>query len=263
MDAMNTQTPDMNHTPTSKVHTWMLILLTWIAVFSIVIVGILLTKGSGNTLSASDLAAACQNGTINGITTNLTRISEACLTANTVDDPAPVVQTGTVWDGKDGDGYLPSLVLPQGWTGSVFMNNAHAADLPYYGSFYATKGISFDCNECGGVGAPAEFNITSTIVDAGTTAMMDTNLIKAAYAKEGDMWSKIMVSTSNLPNGVLVSIDGSLDNPGGVVAHGGTFHILRFKTATTFVEVTFYEDQGASSAEWSFVKKSLDFSLIK
>ncbi len=81
---------DVTHTPTSKVHTWMLILLTWIAVFSIVIVGILLTKSSSNGLSSSEMAAACQNGTINGITTNLTRISEACQDVPTESATIPI-----------------------------------------------------------------------------------------------------------------------------------------------------------------------------
>ena len=64
--------------PTSKVHMWILLLLGWTAVFSLIAVGLLLTRSTDTGLSTTELSAACQNGTINGITTNLTRISDAC-----------------------------------------------------------------------------------------------------------------------------------------------------------------------------------------
>src|SRR3989338_1692975 len=169
MDPMNTSPlpSDMTHAPMSKTHTWMLILLTWIAVLSLVAVALLLTKSSSNGLSSSEMAAACQNGTVNGITTNLTRISEACQT-----EPATPVSTtaatGTPFRSSDTKTALPELLLPSGWTASVFENNAHEATRPF-ASFFATKGISFDCNECGGVISPASFFIAGDDIAKAST----------------------------------------------------------------------------------------------
>lgn len=274
MDEMNSAIPD--HVPPSKVHTWMLILLSWIAIFSLITVGLLLTKGSSSGLSATDITAACQNGSINALTTNLTRISDAC---NTVPDAkktepvaatAPVV-TGTVFDAKDGQGYLPKLILPSSWSASVFMNNAHDA-ARRYASLSATKGIAFDCNECGGVRAPATFFVegediakASTIGDAtmnGLAGSMDIAAIKAAYAKNVTAFTNIAITTESISGGTLVHIDGTF-TPDGVVSHAGTFHILRFATATKIAELTFYEDQGATNAEWLALKGSLDWSTVK
>lgn len=74
----------------SKVHMWILILLGWTAVFSLLSVGLLLTKNTDPGLSTTELSAACQNGVLNGITTNLTRISEACSDAEVASDTVPI-----------------------------------------------------------------------------------------------------------------------------------------------------------------------------
>ncbi len=103
---------DMTQAPQSKVHTWMLILLTWIAVFSIVIVGILLTRNSSSNLSSSEIAAACQNGTTSGIASSLTKISEAC----NADSATAAATTTMAIEGA------PTFSYPVGWQFAVNKN---------------------------------------------------------------------------------------------------------------------------------------------
>ncbi len=264
MDEMNSGIPE--HAPANKVHTWMLILLVWIAAFSLVAVGLLLTKGSSTTLSATDITAACQNGSINALTTNLTRISDACNTVPDTDKTESVAvaipaTTGTTYDAKDSQGYLPKLTLPQGWTANVFINNAKA-DIPNtpFASFGAMKGIGFDCNECGGVTAPAQFWIEAN--DAAYANIYAVSELKADYEKNAKTYQNVTV-TEKLENGTqLVEINGTF-TPDGVVAHAGIFHIIKYITGTRFVEITFYEDHGATNAEWLTVKNSLDWSTVK
>lgn len=264
MDAMNTQTPDMNHAPTSKVHTWMLILLTWIAVFSIVIVGILLTKGSGNTLSATDLAAACQNGTINGITTNLTRISEACNAEPTT--TATTVSKGLSFSGND---YLPSLTMPINWTGSGFENNAKDPARPR-ATFAGTTGIYIDCNECGGVGFPSQFSMAGDVIanlgivettvapryPLGSTdeATIKTNLAKVAGV------SNVTVTSAAKGTGTLVTVTGSFD-PGGIDAYSGPFTILQYHTQTNVVELL--RQSNVTDSEWEAMLSSINWTIVK
>ena len=96
----------------SKVHMWILILLGWTAVFSLLSVGLLLTKSSDSGLSTTELSAACQNGVLNGITTNLTRISEACSDAELI-PTAPI----TVEMSVEG---APTFSYPLGWHFSIY-----------------------------------------------------------------------------------------------------------------------------------------------
>mgnify|MGYP001596250023 FL=1 len=220
-------------TQVSKVHVWMIILLVWVAVLSLIAVGLMLTKGSGTSITQSEIATACQNGTVNGITTNLTRIADACQAAQEAKkSPSTPATTGVAYDAVDAQGHLPKLTLPAGWTGSVFINNSHEASRPYYASFHATKGISFDCNECGGVSAPAEFTVTSDALAKAKS--MDIAAIQAEYAKSPTQYTNISVSSESVTGGTLVRIDGTF-TPDGVVSHAGVFHILRFTNATKFV----------------------------
>lgn len=245
-------------TPASKIHIWILILLVWTAVFAMIAVGLILTKSSAPSISQSSIALACQNGAMNGITTNLTRISDACLPSG--DDQSESV-SGPTYDAADSRGYLPKVVLPLHWSGNVFMNFAKDVTLPY-ARFHATKGIAFGCNECGGVSAPAEFTVTGNDLLPAHSALMDVAKLQSDYAANAAQYTQITVTSESVSNGTLVHIDG-IFTPDGVVAHAGQFHILRFANTTKFVELTFYEDHGATNAEWELVKASLDWSTVK
>ncbi len=97
--------------PVSKVHTWILVLLSWTAVLSLIAVGLLLTKSSPN-LSTSDITIACQNGALNGITTNLTRISDACQATNQSEDPKTKGPKKLIFSGTE---FYPGFILPGDW----------------------------------------------------------------------------------------------------------------------------------------------------
>lgn len=261
MDEMNSGIPE--HAPANKVHTWMLILLVWIAAFSLVAVGLLLTKGSSSTLSATDITAACQNGSINALTTNLTRISDAC---NTEIDPVDVVETtpaaitGAKLDGTKTNGNLPSLTLPLNWSGTWNLGVFNEGVLA---TFSATKGIYESCNECGGMPGPTTVSLTTLMV--AKAELMDVEKIKAEYVEKSKAddaeYTNISVTSSTVAGGTLVAIDGTASEQaaGGL---NGVFHILRFTNATKYIELRFNE-VGATNAEWLTVKNSLDWSTVK
>lgn len=264
MDSLN-QIPDHSTTPPSKVHTWIIILLVWTAVFSLISVGLLLTKSSSSSLSQSDITSACQDGTINALTTNLTRISDACTAGKDgKKDTAPVapaVTTGTSFDAAKANGTLPKLTLPLGWTAEwskgLFTDGTLA-------TFTATKGINETCTECGGMDGPTRFFVTS--LPLAKAELMDPEKIKADYierSKAADTkFTNIVVTSTPVAGGTLVSIDGSQDIQAAGAAEG-VFHILRFTNATKYVELTFNEYQSATNADWLVVKSSLDWSTVK
>lgn len=113
---MNGLSPDVQHSTSdspSKVHMWMFIFLGWTAVFSLLSVGLLLTKSSDSGLSTTELSAACQNGVLNGITTNLTRISEACSNTESTASTAPTTVEMSIDN-------VPTFSYPLGWHFSIY-----------------------------------------------------------------------------------------------------------------------------------------------
>lgn len=258
MDGTN---PVPNAQP-SKVHMWILLLLSWTAVFSLLSVGLLLTKKSDSGLSTTELSAACQNGVLNGITTNLTRISEAC----SAEDDAPESE-GTFYPGSDA--WLPPFTLPENWSGYVFMNYAKEATKPY-ASFTGTKGVFSNCNECGGTGFPTQFwmasdtlaNITrvETFVSPefplGST---DATTIEVAFSNNPNL-TNVDVTSSSVGNGTLIEVSGTYD-AGGISAYAGSFHLLQFSNATTVVELLSMDF--SSGDDYKTIKDSIDWSTIK
>lgn len=238
---------------------WMLILLGWTAVFSLIAVGLLLTKGS-TSISSSDISLACQNGTLNGITTNLTRISDACQTDDTNGTASTTTPSGNTFDAAAADGTLPGLTLPLNWTASWSTGPFEEGVLA---EFHAVKGIYETCVACGGLDNPPEFRVASLLVMK--AELMDPEKIKADYVEKSKAddadYTNIVVTSSSVAGGTLVSIDGVKDIQ-AAGATNGPFHILRFTNATKYVELTFHEYR-ATNAEWMTVKNSIDWSTIK
>lgn len=258
MDGTN---PVPNAQP-SKVHMWILILLGWTAVFSLLSVGLLLTKNFDSGLSSTELSAACQNGVLNGITTNLTRISEAC---SVKDDT--VESEGTLYPGSDV--WLPPFTLPEDWSGYVFMNYAKDATKPY-ASFIGTKGVYTNCNDCGGVGFPTHFwiagdtlanlsRVEAFVSPEFTLGSTDATAIEVAFTNNPSL-SNVDVTSSSVGNGTLIEVSGTYD-PGGISAYAGSFHILQFSNATTVVELLSMDF--SSGDDYTTIKDSLDWSTIK
>lgn len=240
---MNTQPSDANYTPTSKVHTWMLILLTWIAVFSIVIVGILLTKGSSNSLSATDLAAACQNGTINGITTNLTRISEAC----NAEPTTPVPNGDTTIQGTE---FYPGFIAPSGWhvSGSMTNNEIYTivmSDKPNITYFFGTD-------------APSETKVTIKTEPIPTNAGATTLAAYVAAQFPATGFEHVSMTSSSVGTDTLFVTEADQLFEIGSDIHQTTLHYF---SPTKLVTVTY--NNTATVTSWATIKNSLDFSSIK
>lgn len=254
-----------------KVHTWMLILLVWIAVFSLISVGLLLTKSSSSSsLSNSDITSACQDGTINAITTNLTRIADACEAGKgekkdtTIATPV-TTNIGFIYDASDAGGYLPKVSLPSGWSSKVFWNvGGDDKDQPVT-NLSATKGTFYECSGCSSDRGVTLFSIVSSKLTGGTP-MMDPEKIKADYAEkskaEDTKYTNIVVTSSSVAGGTLISIDGEqeIQAAGNV---NGPFHILRFANTTKVIGLEFNESNGATNADWLIIKDSLDWSTVK
>lgn len=264
---MDISSPDVRRpTPDSpsKVHMWILILLGWTAVFSLLSVGLLLTKSSDPSLSTTELSAACQNGVLNGITTNLTRISEAC-SENT--DEGDLNANVSTYEATYVETLLPTFTLPAGWSTKVFSNVGGDTSIPL-ASLSGTKGTFFDCNGCSFDIGTTLFSITSESIAKAKS--MDLATI-AQYYKENDAsvnpnsettYSNISASSVELSGKTLVIIDGT-QSVAAAGAPQGDFHILRLTTPTTFVEVTFYESDGATNDDWQTIYSSLDWSAVK
>lgn len=257
MDPVQMPPQSMNGETPSKVHIWILALLAWTAVFSLIAVGLLVARESNDGLSETEMSSACQNGVLNGITTNLTRISEACVDGIT--QPEEEIQNLS-FDAVSSNGTLPSLSIPLHWTASWSLGLFSDKKLA---EFRAVKGIYETCTECGGLDNPPTFTIKS--LPASEADAMDPETIKNAYiesSKADDVeYTNIVVASYILKNGTLILIDG-VEDIQAAGARNGVFHIMRFLTTNTYVELDFHE-HGATSNEWLTVKDSLDWSTMK
>ncbi len=253
--------PETGTAPASKIHIWILILLVWTAVFAMIAVGLILTKSSEPSISQSSIALACQNGAMNGITTNLTRISDACLPDGDNDGKGSQV-TGHIFNAVDADGKLPALTLPTGWTAEW---STGVFDEGILATFRSVKGIYETCRECGGMRNPPSFSITAMMMEKAD--LMEPDAITAYYVEQSKAddreYTNIAVTkNTSTPGMTLITIDGvSAENAAG--GHNGPFHIVRFLNATKYIELTFREEDGATNAEWEIVKNSLDWSTVK
>lgn len=240
---MEPMTPEMNHVPTSKVHVWMLILLTWIAVFSIVIVGILLTKSSSNGLSSSEMAAACQNGTINGITTNLTRISEACQT-----EPEKTTATENVT--ITGTEFYPGFIAPKSWhvSGAMSNNDTYTilmSDKPNIVYFFGSD-------------APSETKVTikTEPIPASVTSSTQAAYVATQFPATG--FENVATASKALAAGTLYTTEAD-----ALYEIGGDVHltVLHFFAGTKMVTISY--DNAAAKTDWEIILNSLDFSSVK
>lgn len=245
MDPMNTfpQSSDMTHAPTSKVHTWMLILLTWIAVLSLVAVALLLTKNSSNGLSSSEMAAACQNGTMNGITTNLTRISEACQT-----QPEETMTTKNVI--IKGTELYPGFIAPESWhvSGAMSNNDTYTilmSDKPNIVYFFGSD-------------APSETKVTikTEPIPASITSSTQAAYVATQFPATG--FENISTTPKALTAGTLYTTEAD-----ALYEIGGDVHltVLHFITGTKVVTIIY--DNTAVKTDWEIILNSLDFSSIK
>jgi hypothetical protein len=231
------------HTQPSKVHMWILILLGWTAVFSLLSVGLLLTKNTDPGLSTTELSAACQNGVLNGITTNLTRISEACSASEP--DPAAMSYDVTV----KGTEYYPGFIAPAGWHVSGTMNadtySISMGDRPlivYY----------FDSD------APSETKIQMVSIPTPNTVTPDTQAAYVATLFPADGFENVTTTSQTLTNGTLYTTEADQLYEMGSDVHQTALHY--FSSAKL---VTIIYNNTADEDDWTMIKESIDWSAIK
>lgn len=232
--------------PTSKIHTWIIILLVWTAVFSLISVGLLVTKPSSSSLSQSDITSACQNGTINAITTNLTRIADACVTGQEgKKDTTPIVAM------VKSDGIYPSFSYPVGW---------HIVGTPMETNGYAIKMRDeplLECDGCDGINIPIRIYILDKVkMLAGKTP---EDYVKAQYA-DATFYSNAKITSASVAGGTLFTVTVDVKD----MISTPTIDELFFFGPTKIAEVSHQiESDPAKIAGWEIVKNSIDWSTVK
>lgn len=240
---------DSSPSPSSpnKVHTWMIILLVWIAAFSLLTVGLLLTKNASSAnLSSADIALACQNGTINGITTNLTRLADACHTAssapNVVSENKNVIIQGTAW--------YPGFTVPSAWhvaakefTGASYTVNL--SDKPMIVSFFGTDAPS-----------PEKITITTESLPTGVTFDTQASYVAAQFPATG--FENVSTTSQVLTTGMLYTTEADQ-----LYEIGGNIHqtTLNYFSPTKLVTVIY--NNTAAATDWAIILASFDWSTIK
>jgi len=224
----------------SKVHVWMLVLLVWTAVFSLIAVGLLLTRNPNSGLSTSELSAACQNGTINGITTNLTRIAEACATAEPVDTSNITIK---------GTERYPGFIAPTGWHVAGSWNNSIYTiamnDEPMIIHVFDSEGTNLE-------------KISISTAELPTGAGSDSSAYVASLFSDS-RFSEKSTTSQTLTNGTLYTTTLKERIEIDMGDHPQT--ILHFFTPTRLITINY--KNGTADSAWATIEDSLDWSTVK
>lgn len=225
---------------------WILILLGWTAVFSLVAVGLLLTKGS-TSISSSDISIACQNGTLNGITTNLTRISDAC-NAESGETPVP---TATI--SVKGTEFYPGFSLPASW--NIFGDWTNDGDQSSYTVLLSDKPMIitlFGSDQP----FPTKIELTTAKVPSDVTADKQSAYINSLFTNKS--YSNTATSSKALSGGTLYTTTTTLTSE---LLGAETQTVLHFFGKTMFTTITY--TVGSADSAWTEFLGSLDWSSIK
>lgn len=222
---------------------WMLILLGWTAVFSLIAVGLLLTKGS-TSISSSDISLACQNGTLNGITTNLTRISDACQVVATSDEPAKLILPGTE--------FYPGFTLPADWqvAGDWTKDN----DQSSYSVQMSNEPLIVTLF---GSDAPSATKIWMTTTHSNIPAA-DARAAYVAAQFADTRFSETVTTTVPVTGGTLYTTKTTETSE---LRGAEKETILNFFGTTSATAITYM--QGSADGVWTDFVASLDWSSIK
>lgn len=225
---------------------WMLILLGWTAVFSLIAVGILLTKGS-TSISSSDISLACQNGTLNGITTNLTRISDACNT-EIEGTPAPAATISV-----KGTEFYPGFSLPVSWNafgdwangGSQTSYSIRLSDRPMIISTFGSDEPS-----------ATKIVLTTASIPSDVTADKQSAYIASQFADKS--YSDTATTSKVISNGTLYTTTTTHTSE---LRGAEKRTVIHFFGKTMFTTITY--TIGSVDSTWNAFVSSLDWSSIK
>lgn len=225
---------------------WMLILLGWTAVFSLIAVGLLLAKGS-TSISSSDISLACQNGTLNGITTNLTRISNACQTAT---DESVLPETTISVPGTE---FYPGFSVPASWnTFGDWTNGGNQTSytirlgdqpmiIPPFGS--ATPSVT-------------KIVITTAPIPSDVTTDKQSAYIAARF--EDKNYSDTTTTSKAISNGTLYTTTTTNTTALRGAEKETVLHFFGKTMSTTITNTA-----GSADSAWTAFVSSLDWSSIK
>lgn len=238
--------PMTEHQPVNKIHMWMLILLGWTAVFSLIAVGLLLTKGS-TSISSSDISLACQNGTLNGITTNLTRISDACNT-ETEGTPAPAATISV-----KGTEFYPGFSVPASW--NIFGDWTNAGSQTSYTVLLSDQPMiitSFGSDQP----FPTKIQLTTAPVPSDVPADKQSAYIASQFTDTS--YSNTATTSKSIANGTLYTTTTTHTSE---LRGAETKTVLHFFGKTMFTDITY--TVGSADSAWTAFVGSLDWSGIK
>lgn len=236
----------------SKIHTWIIVLLGWIVILSLVTLGVTIAKNGDTGTSTSELANACQNAIVSGIMQQGDTIAESCLSAL----EEGKAQGETESEQVQASSIMAGFVYPFDWT--AIMLDTSINDQERFTLFLDPTYI-YLCDDCDGPNVPI-------VLHAETK---DPNVIAqhGSYAKHWEalysdaLYSNITITNKALPNGTVYTITGRTDGLGGPA----NFEKIAFegsqRVATAYYSVADDETNDYEDA-WSTVKNSLDFSLI-
>ena len=189
------------------------------------------------------MSAACQNGTINGITTNLTRISEACQT-----QPEETTTTKNVT--IKGTELYPGFIAPESWhvSGAMSNNDTYTilmSDKPNIVYFFGSD-------------APSETKVTikTEPIPASVTSSTQAAYVATQFPATG--FENISTTSKALASGTLYTTEAD-----ALYEIGGDVHltVLHFITGSKVATISY--DNTAVKADWEVILNSLDFSSIK
>jgi len=224
----------------------MLILLGWTAVFSLIAVGLLLTKGS-TSISSSDISLACQNGTLNGITTNLTRISDAC---NTETDGTPAPAATITVKGTD---FYPGFSLPASW--NTFGDWTNDGDQSSYTILLSDQPMIitlFGSDQP----SPTKIELTTAAIPSDVPADKQSAYISSLFADKS--YSDTTTTSKALSGGTLYTTTTTLTSE---LRGAEKMTVLHFFGKTMFTDITY--TVGSADSAWTAFVSSLDWSSIK
>ena len=225
---------------------WMLILLGWTAVFSLIAVGLLLTKGS-TSISSSDISLACQNGTLNGITTNLTRISDACNT-ETEGNTAPAATISV-----KGTEFYPGFSLPTSWnTFGDWTNSGNQTSYTVRLSDQPMIIRTFGSDEP----SATKIVMTTAPIPSDVSADKQTAYISSLFTDKS--YSNTATTSKSLANGTLYTTTMTHTSD---LRGAETQTVLHFFGKTMFTTITY--TAGSADSVWGTFVGSLDWSSIK
>ncbi|KKW30306.1 MAG: hypothetical protein UY72_C0015G0003 [Candidatus Uhrbacteria bacterium GW2011_GWD2_52_7] len=238
----------------SKIHTWIIVLLGWIIVLSLVTIGVVLSKNPTTGMNASELANACQNAVVTGITQQTDTIADSCLSA---------LEEGKSKSGQEPEQVQASSIMagfdyPYDWT--AFMLNTTHNDQERF-TLFLDPDFVYICDDCDGPNTPIVVH----------TETKDPNII-TQYGSYGEYWkniytsdslyTNITISSKIISNGTIYTITGRSDGLGGPA----NFEKIAFEGSQRVVTVYHSVADDATETyqdEWTVVKDSLNFSLVE